>query len=265
MKSVTIIGCGKLGLYAAKTWPSFIKIQAVTKSPIVSCNFSNLIWHQHEFQTSSSLLKNEKISQTLVQSRWVNFWLPPSTPGYINALRETLSQLGSKQLFTFISSTSVFGSKNRTIDESSHPDPESDNAKILVEAEQYIKKTHKRYHIIRPAGLLDELRHPVFTLSSRKNLSEGNFNVNLIHSFDVVSFIKHLACHKKFTHKNIETNLASYTHLPKSLFYERSATKRNISKPEFLNQDNNPFDTKIIDSSFLWPRYQYQLKYLHVD
>ncbi len=269
MYSTVIIGYGHLGQYAQKFWDSNLVIHAVSKSLPQKSN-PKIISHQIHLKQTSKLEEYKLLHSAIKAAPWINFWLPPSSSDdtkniYLDVLKDVISLLRNDQLLTFISSTSIFGSKNRLIYENSIPDPETENAKLLISAEEYIKKNHKLYHIIRPAGLIDEIRHPINTLSGKKNLKDGASLVNLIHSEDVVRFIWHLKNHSYFRKKSLTTNICSYTHLSKEIFYARGAKARSLSVPEFLTPELSLLPQRKILSHHLWQNYLYQLKYLHVD
>jgi len=264
MKTAIIMGCGSLGQYAIKTWPTTLKIHAISRSLPALHNQSHITWHRQNLQSSSLLESHNPLAHILASSPWINFWLPPHTKDYLQILKSIVDNLGAHTLFTFVSSTSIFGLQEKLILEDTLPDPQSENAQLLVDAETYIKNTLRRYHIIRLAGLVDEIRHPVYFLDKKSPLQDGHVGVNLIHSFDAVSFIYHLANSKKFKRQNIITNLACSTHLPKNVFYKKIALSKNISAPDYTNQEYCQIFSKNIACNYLWSKYRYQLKYLHV-
>lgn len=269
MSSTLIIGYGHLGQYAQKSWSKYIHIYGVSRTqPLIS--YSNGQWYPWKFQKDYSLKNEKKILEIIQKTPWINFWLPPSCSDaniniYIDVLKDVISLLRKSQLLTFISSTSVFGQHSQTIYEDSTVSPETENAKLLVKAEEYIKSHHALYHIVRPSGLVDEIRHPINRLAGRKNLSEANYLVNLVHSYDVVNFIWHLRHHQKYKKQSLVTNLSSHTHLTKSIFYTQCAKFRSLPIPEYLDIKTNSYSNRLISSNHLWQKYHYQLKYLHVN
>lgn len=272
MLSTVIIGYGHLGQYACRQWNKHTLIHALSRSQPQksSKNTTKLIWHQIELKQNISISEKQNIRCLIASSPWINFWLPPSCSYnnkniYFDVLKDVISLLRNDQLFTFISSTSIFGNKPRVINEHSLPDPETENAKLLVCAEDYIKKHLKLYHIIRPSGLIDEERHPINSLAGKSKLKDTNSLVNLVHSADVVGFIWHLRNHPVFSKKSITTHISCYSHLPKKIFYENSARLRSLPIPEFFAPEHLNFSSRKILSDHLWQKYHYQLKHLHVD
>ena len=71
----------------------------------------------------------------------------------------------------FISSTSVYGNLSGTVDESTTPVPDTENAKILVAEENWIS-SFPVFTIIRFGGLIGASRHPGKILSGRQNKEE---------------------------------------------------------------------------------------------
>lgn len=266
MNSTVIIGCGHLGIQTYHQWPSHFKIHAVTRNPRWDLG-TPFIWHEINLDQNIDLATHKEIYKSIKQTSWINFWLPPSSSiHYLKILDNLLFYLRSDQLLTFTSSTSVFGNQSQFIEENTATQPESENAKILVEAEKIIQKQHSLFHIIRLAGLVDEIRHPIYKLCQKKSLNiDGNQTVNLVHTQDAVGFMWHLANHHQFKKRCIITNLASHTHLTKDIFYKRSATKRKLPIPDCFDPDKTNIHQRLVSSENLWKKYGYQLKYLHLD
>jgi nucleoside-diphosphate-sugar epimerase len=134
----------------------------------------------------------------------------------------------------FISSTSVYGNTG-TVDETTIPLPESDNGRILLEVEHWIK-SFPAYTIIRFGGLIGEDRHPGNVLSGRSNIIGGNLPVNLIHLEDCIGFTK-LVIEKKMINETF--NLVDPEHPSRRQYYQDHCQKNNLPLPEFTDSDEN--------------------------
>jgi len=119
----------------------------------------------------------------------------------------------------FISSTSVYGKNKGAVDETTPLLPETENAKVLIDEENWIK-TFPKYTIIRFAGLIGPDRNPAKSLSGKTNVPGGNLPVNLIHLDDCIGFTK-MVIEKSLISETF--NLASPEH-PLRRDYYRSAT-----------------------------------------
>jgi nucleoside-diphosphate-sugar epimerase len=130
----------------------------------------------------------------------------------------------------FISSTSVYGNIAGTVDESTTPIPDTENAKILVAEEDWIA-SFPAFTIIRFGGLIGASRHPGKILSGRQNVQGGNLPVNLIHLNDCVNFVE-LIIDKKLTGETF--NLVNPEHPSRKAYYQGYCLKHNLALPEFL-------------------------------
>lgn len=155
----------------------------------------------------------------------------------------------------FISSTSVYGQEAGQLDESILPEPTTENGRLLVQEEEWIK-TFPHFTIIRFGGLLGKNRHPGKTLSGRKNISGGNQPVNLLHLDDAVGFTK-LVIEKGL--KNKTFNLVNPEHPSREAFYQGYALAEKLPLPEF---DHSPGPGKSICSELVGDLYEFKVKLL---
>ncbi len=139
----------------------------------------------------------------------------PPQEDYAKKLMNLISQLGEFDKILFISSTSVYG--DGEISELSLREGTTRNAKELIPCEDIIKKIPNSY-IIRPSGLIDEIRHPKYFFSKNKKIVKAKNSVNLVHTFDVAAFLHYLICHNI---KAGDYNLVCDDHPSKEEFYTR--------------------------------------------
>lgn len=156
----------------------------------------------------------------------------------------------------FISSTSVYGQEDGTLDESTLPLPTTENGELLLKEEEWIKN-FPHYTIIRFGGLLGKNRHPGKILSGRKNIAGGNAPVNLLHLDDAVGFTKEVIA-KKLTKKTF--NLVNPEHPTREAFYQSYARENNLELPQFEKSVSNG---KIITSLYVPTIYQFTVKLFH--
>lgn len=135
----------------------------------------------------------------------------------------------------FISSTSVYGKNTGYVDETILPLPDTDNARILVEEENWFK-FFPVHTIIRFGGLIGLNRHPGKFLSGKTNIAGGNLPVNLIHLDDCVGFVK-AVMEQKLT--NEVFNLAHPEHPLRRDYYQSYCREHNLPLPEFTDSPEN--------------------------
>lgn len=156
----------------------------------------------------------------------------------------------------FISSTSVYGQEEGSLNESILPEPATENGKLLVTEEEWIK-SFPHHTIIRFGGLLGKDRHPGKTLSGRKNIAGGNQPVNLLHLEDAVGFTNEVIA-KKLTNKTF--NLVNPEHPTREAFYQDYARQNNLQLPEF---EKSLMEGKTITSLYVSSFYQFTVKIFH--
>jgi len=209
--------------------------------------------------------EDEELKNSIVNYPWRVFSLPPSTNEYIRIL-ESFLNLSQNSHIILISSTSVFGENQGFISNDTQPIPSDERGNFCLQAEVLaLNAKVKSLTIIRPAGLLDEERHPGKSLSGKQNLARGNSPINLIHTEDVARFILHLfqLDQRKDPPKNRLINLASSRHDSRKDFYEKYCLDHQLIPPCFNSEERELLEkkNKIIDDSHLLLNYNFLLKY----
>ncbi len=157
----------------------------------------------------------------------INF--PPSSLS-IEFIKNLSDHFKLDTSFIFISSTSVYG--RGTSDESSIRTGIARNAKALIELEDHFKSLKGRQvTLIRPAGLIDEVRSPAKTLARRTEVKDSQMPVNLVHTRDVARFILFVIENDLW---NEEYNLVSSIHSSKKDFYTSEINRLGLSCPTWL-------------------------------
>lgn len=243
---ISILACGWLGFPLAQ---SFIaqshdvkgstttpeKIDILRKAGIDAC-----ILHLNKENPSAykSFLKD---SDLLV----IN--IPPGRPisngRYAGYMDHILKYIPKKTHVIFISSSSVYKNTNRWVDENSDLITEG-RGKEIVDAERKLQETLKnRLSILRFAGLIGYDRVPGKFLANKKELSNGNSPVNLIHRDDCIGLIHAIV--EKGLWGEIINGVADEHPLRKD-YYSTAAKKLKITAPTFL--ENSTQDFKILSN-----------------
>lgn len=112
---------------------------------------------------------------------------------YIEAVTNLLTYLHQQQTdfhCVFVSSTSVYGGNQETIiDEQIEPQPDSFSGRILLEAEQSIKKLHANTSVVRPSGLYSSQRQRLIESLLDPVQYDNPKWLNLIHEHDVCQWL----------------------------------------------------------------------------
>ncbi len=143
----------------------------------------------------------------------------------------------------FISSTSVYGSENRSFSEADSCNPTKESGKFMLQAEQNLRAHFgNNLTILRLAGLIGPNRYPGKFLSGKKDRNPDS-PVNLIHQEDAVEIVV----------KTIENNVlgeilngCSDQHPKRSSFYLATAKHLGLPEPQFEESENQSW--KIIDN-----------------
>ena len=139
----------------------------------------------------------------------------PPIEEYSKKLEDLIQEWDPHMQVIFISSTSLFGPG--LINEMSSKNGQSRNAAELIKCEELIKQL-KRYLIVRPGGLIDEQRHPKNFFKKTSSITKSKTNVNLVHTYDVASFLHFVLNHDISNH---DFNLTCDEHPTKEEFYSR--------------------------------------------
>ncbi len=136
----------------------------------------------------------------------------------------------------FASSTSVYGSLEGEVTETTLPIPDTESGKQLLAAETLFKDRHDfKATIVRFGGLIGPKRHPVTFLSGRKGLSNGNHYVNLIQQSDCILVLENIILQEWW---NDVFNAVYPYHPTKENYYRLAAKKREIQPPEYEHYNN---------------------------
>ena len=157
---------------------------------------------------------------------------------YLSLLKRADEFFDQKIPWIFISSTGVF--LPGEVNELSRRDDQSARGNRLKDLEEFVKKLKRKSSILRPAGLVDEVRNPARFFKSRKLIEKANHPVNLVHTKDVARFIKHLI-EKDLVGEdfnlccdNHPTKAELYAKLIQEKFGERVELKSSTEEPKIV-------------------------------
>ncbi|WP_231426182.1 MULTISPECIES: SDR family oxidoreductase [Pedobacter] len=261
MKTISILGCGWFGFALAKKLiETGYEVNGSTTSP-----------------EKLSLLAEEKINPFLInftadqiiaddeffEADVLFICIPPKRnspelhhyPAKIEAIlaaaKDKIAQV------VMISSTSVYGDDDTTVNENSETHPDTDSGKVVLAAENILKSVRpEHFTIIRFAGLIGPDRNPGRFFAGKTNVPNGLAPVNLIHQTDAVGIALNILSKQAFGRTY---NACSPEHPTKMEFYTAAAQSANLVEPNFIAEKK---DWKIVESlnvpTFL--DYEFQVK-----
>ncbi len=261
-KTISIIGCGWLGVPLAK---SFIakgyKVKgSVTKTEKLGGLQQSGIWpFLFELNTNDFTLNDPGLFKTDV----VIVAIPPGRtsqvenefPAKIKQLITILKKYKIKKVL-FISSTSVYAENGKTVTENSSIEPVKPSGRALVIAENLLMSNiNFDTTVLRFGGLIGPNRNPIRFIQRITQPLNGTACVNFIHLDDCVEIIKEIVRQNCWGEIY---NASCPEHPIKREFYTTAAKKSGIPVPIF---STDPVPFKIVDSSKLVKELCFEFKY----
>ncbi|BAX82231.1 Rossmann-fold NAD(P)-binding domain-containing protein [Labilibaculum antarcticum] len=260
-KTISILGCGWLGLPLAKFFikngysvkgstPTPEKISILAENGIIP--YRILLNPEINTDFDADFFNSEIIVVNFPPKRRED--IEEFHPQQFKALIEQV-RLSSIKKLIFISSTSVYANLNRIVTEADNQISEKNSGKALrVVENMLLAQDDFKTSIIRFGGLIGYDRKPGRFFSKMKNAVEGDTPVNLIHQDDCIGIISHV----------IENGLWGETynaccpeHPTRKEFYIKAAKSGGFELPQFVA---NKSTFKIISSAKL-EKTNYKFKY----
>lgn len=261
MQSISILGCGWLGLPLGKhlakagyeikgSTTHADKIPLLEKAeikPFLLAFAPHLIGDAGEFFESEILLIN----------------LPPRNKDRIEDFHENqlkvISELatGKVKKVLFISSTAVYPSNNSEVFESDASlNCLSRGGVPLLQMEHlFSQDSGFETTVIRFGGLYGPDRHPGRFLAGKKDMAGANNPVNMIHQEDCIGVIQTILEQNQWGEV---FNACSPLEETRQLFYEKAAKELGVEAPTFSNESAR---FKKVNADKLVEKTGYQFKY----
>ena len=179
--------------------------------------------------------------------------------------------ISKNTIVIFISSTSVYGSQNyaEKVNEETIPNPQHFNGSILLEAEEYLKNTCKKYYIFRFSGIYDNYSFRLLKEAQSLKLEDSHksyFYTNRIHLEDCARMVWHCIDHKlKFgTYLGVDHDNEIKIHVLNWIRAQLNLSKIAISVSQNSIKNKRCSNKKIISTSnesidgfeFKYPTYK---------
>jgi nucleoside-diphosphate-sugar epimerase len=257
MKSISILGCGWLGLPLGRelvkrgynvtgsttTDSRQAEIAAAGIKPLV-LDLKNAVEWTAEVQSFFH-------ADVLVVA------FPPKLrtqpPSQYLADTQVVKQLmlrGTVRRMIFVSSSSVYPDLNRVVLEED-ADPES----VLYQAEECFRACDGLTTVVlRFAGLVGPGRHPGRFLSG-KNVGSGSAPINLIHLTDCINIMVRALD----LHQSIDLSACADAHPGKKEFYTMACDKLGVEPPRFVDEKREPY--KIVSNEKLKHVLKYSFRF----
>ena len=264
MKSISILGCGWLGLPLAKSLiakgfsvkgstTSSEKIAALEKAGI---NAFQITLSEHEI--------NGNLVSFLSDSEILIVDIPPklravSSESFVKKMEALIPFIKKTKVkkVIFISSTSVYNDQYSAVTQTTPAEPDTESGKQLLAVEKLLLMNPFDFSttIIRFGGLIGEDRHPVYHLAGKKDLANPNAAINLIHQTDCIGIIEKVI---ELNCWNQTFNAVAPFHPTRKEYYTQKAAELGLPLPRF---SENPTSLgKIIHPDLVVSDLKYQFQ-----
>ena len=238
MKSISILGCGWLGLPLAK---SLLQDGFLIKGSTTSNNKMSILENLGITPFLISLYEDKidgNIEGLLEKSAILIIDIPPKLRGdfkenFVAKIQNLIPFVEKSDIkkVLFVSSTSVYSDAISIVNATTIPNPDTESGKQLLEVEKLLKTNQKfKSTLVRFGGLIGEDRNPIKFLSGKKNIENPYSPINFIHKTDCIGIIK----------KIIETDIWNETfnavtpyHPTRKKYYTQKAIEFGLEIPEF--------------------------------
>ncbi|TAH03652.1 MAG: SDR family NAD(P)-dependent oxidoreductase [Sphingobacteriales bacterium] len=260
IKSISIVGCGWLGLPLAKflitkgylvkgSTTSLVKLESLKNAGIVP-----FLLHLNPAISGNN-------TNQFFDSDLIIINIPPGRNTFVDDYVQKMNHLNDAIIDSrikkviFISSTSVYTETNSWVDEDTEVDKKSIKGLRMFTAEQvFVCNPKLQTTVIRMAGLIGPNRHPGRFFGGKQDIADGLSPVNLIHLTDCLNLIS-AVIEQNFWNKTI--NGVAPSHPTKQDFYTLASRKFNNSKADFISQTGN---FKKVRCKFSFEEFGYKYK-----
>ena len=256
---IGIIGCGWLGLPLAKTLilnNYKVKGSTTTKNKLEILKKEGIEPYLIEI-TENSI--SESINSFLNELDMLIINIPPKIRkegevNYSNKIQNIINKTSKIKNILFISSTSVYGSKQGKINSKTIADPDSKNGTEILKTENLVKSENNT--IIRFGGLISEDRNPLKYLIQKNEILNPDAPINYIHLKDCIGIISKVIFENKWG--EIYSAVAPF-HPTKKEYYDNLCEINNIKKLKFSN--TKTVTNKEVNDNKILSELKYGFKY----
>jgi nucleoside-diphosphate-sugar epimerase len=258
MKTISLLGCGWLGLPLAKQLMEkgyTVKGTTTTEDKITVLERAGVVPYLLALNEDRALIDFVALEAFLADSNCLVIAIPPKLRGAIKEnfvlkiknIIPSIEQSSIKKIL-FVSSTAVYKDTIHfeewtTVDSLAEPDTE--NGKQLLEVEQLLQNIPSiTTTVVRMGGLIGEDRHPVKFLAGKKGIENPDAPVNLIHQNEAVTLL--ISIIEQGEWGKIINGVAPY-HPTRKEYYTEKALAMGLPIPEF-NEEGISVGKRILGS-----------------
>ena len=239
---IAILGCGWLGFPLAKKLLSegySVKGSTTSEAKITQLAANGIVTYQIALSEDgiqgpiADFLEHSEILIIDIPPGLRKATLPVGIKTFVAKIEKLIPYLEKSpvQKVLFVSSTSVYADKNKTVTENTVPDTDTESGRQLVDVEALLQDNPNfETTIVRFGGLIGEDRHPIKMLAGRENLENPDAPINLIHQNDCIGIILKIiekgAWHETF-------NAVTPYHPTRKEYYHKKAEEMNLAIPKF--------------------------------
>lgn len=233
-----IIGCGYLGIRVAALWrKEGERVVATTRSRMVelrALGIEPIACNVLDPESCRSLPQADTVLHCVGFDRGSGAGMREV---YVRGLENVLANLPKPKRLLYVSSTSVYGqSGGEEVDEDSATEPEAENGRIVLDAEQLLRRFFPEAVILRFAGIYGPGRDFTRQAIAKGGPLEGDPDrwLNLIHVEDGAAAI--LAAEKDARPGAIY-NVSDGHPVRRRDYYDFLASQMNLPPPRFAGRD----------------------------
>ncbi|WP_316736232.1 NAD(P)-binding domain-containing protein [Pedobacter aquatilis] len=247
IKNISVLGCGWFGFAFAKKLVALdyaVKGSTTTSEKLMLLAEENIQPYLVNFTA-------DKIQADLdfFDADVLFICIPPKRNSvelddYPNKIQSIINAAeGKSRNIVLISSTSVYGDENKTVNENSETKPDTASGKIILQTEGIIQnQLQQNFTILRFAGLIGPERNPGRFFAGKTAVPNGLAPVNLIHQTDAVGIALAIIQQQAFGRIY---NACAPQHPDRKTFYTKAAADSDLENPEFLEEKTS---WKVIES-----------------
>lgn len=248
-KTISILGCGWLGLPLAKHFIAQghkVKGSTTTAAKLELLEKENIA--PYLVNISDKAIEGDLQGLIAEADIFIINFPPKRIPNieevHPRQIDRIIEQVPAPQKVIFIGSTSVYQNTNGVVTEEMALHPDKASGIALVEAEERLQAYFgDRLSILRLAGLVGYERLPGRFLANKKDVKNGDAPINVIHQDDCIGLLEQLIEQEKWG--EIYNGCADEHPLRKE-YYTRAAEKIGLEPPRFA--EGEPTAYKIVSN-----------------
>ncbi|MBY5922313.1 SDR family oxidoreductase [Ferrimonas balearica] len=237
MQSITVVGCGWLGLSLAEQLQSLgYDVRGSSRQPDTLARLAELGIPGYPLAIGERLECDDLDALLEADVLFAN--VPPGRQADARPYGERMRMLADAawergiRKAIFVSSTAVYA-PGELVEESSPLDP-SPRAQQMLEAERAFAEVFgSGLSLLRPAGLVGGERHPGRFLAGRQALPGADAPINLVHRDDVIGAVVRILEQEAFGEV---FNLSAPHHPTREAFYPKAAEALGLPAPGFSDE-----------------------------